>query len=703
MATALRSRSIRCTAACLTLVAVLGGPIASAHPATARPTPPARAALGGGSTFTLPSKGDGTLSVTFTVTGATVTPVAGAPEGTYEGMVTGDKVSIQASGTFTMGEGLVTYLGMSVSVAADSVNRTSSWPSKGGKETVHGPLAWAQSLSAEVAVTKGVTRAVFFSVELGNCGDWVCGGVSGNGTLTGWVPLCAEASQFFLDQAAAYDHHGIRVGYDQLSAQVQTAIDQWEAEHSAKATMSKGGDAVAAGMWLFSDKAVDWAPWVSSFSLSPDPDTKAGAKALADVTVNQVSGKLYDGRFTPPPGSESALAQTIARASTKQQRRLGMGDVYKLALDQTGGDTMLAALLAHNTLRSLAREGTIGFTGLVTDPSFFGKYLVSLRDGDNAGVWYHTFGTMYYQLENAQGTTAASKVYSTLGVAGAGVMYIPTWLFGSASDYVFGSTKAFRLQQMLEGIINGALPTNRTGWSGFANAAEQAYRQIYGGNPPDPEKYCFNVWGTNLAQAIIDRVITTPPFQVFDSTRTNPFSNLAGDTMDINRIGGTGSPVDVKLEVDGVTLFLDQQAGVMAANGDFPYPVWPYRTAEGTFGLWWVVPAGQPEPTVTYTAVKSGSLHHFDIDATTGQVTTWVTDVVVGDSATWTAGTMTDAKGVAVAPRVITANFSADGHLMVADSGPRRGVLALGGLLLVAAGVVVVLWWRRRERAGRAS
>ncbi len=724
--------------ACLAIVAALGAVGVPARESAASPPPPP----GGGSSFTLPSTTDTDKTLTFTVTGAVVTPVPGAPEGNYEGYVTGDTVSIQASGTFVMGDGLVTYLSMGVSLSAEGASASATWPAAGGSETVHGPLNWAQTLSVEIPVTKGSSRYVSFSVHVTNCGDWVCGSVSGTGSLTGWIPLCDEAEQFFLDQAAQFDKRGIRVGIDQLSPEIQAAIDRWETAHNSKATMSPGGDAIAAGMWLFSDGGVNLRRWISSFSLSPDPNTPDGEKLLADILVAQKQGKLWDGTYVAPAGTESALLQQIALTSTRENRKLGFGDVYGLALDQTGGDTMLAALLAHNALRSVARNGTFDITGVEQDLSFFTKYLDTLRDGDNSGVWYHTFGTMYYQLEVAQGTSVGSKVHSALGVAGAGLLYVPSWLFSNATEYFLGWQKPFRFQQMLEGIINGALPTTDTGWSGFANSAEQAYREIFGGRDPDPEKYCFNVWGTRLAREVTNRLFPNPPFQIFDSTRTNPYSNMAGDTMPIQpptsgprspdgspfdptqplpRLGGTGSPVDVLLELDGVKLFLDQESGIMAATGDFPYPVWPSVSEDGTYGLWWVVPPGMSDPTISYQAVDDGTLHQFSADAASGRIEVWSVDVESGDTASWTPspvvsddatsvtthdpsanrteGTMVDDRGDEVSPRVVTVEFSEDGHVLVPADGPNLLLLGLGVVALALAGLGVVIVRRRRVPA----
>jgi len=704
-----------------------------------------RAAVGAAGGFHLPSTADTDKTVDFSISGAEVHQVVGAPEGTYEGTVTGDEVGISGSGTFSMGEGLVTYLSMSVSIASDDgQNATYHWPEAGGYETVHGPLSWNQSFAVKIPVTKGVTRSVSFSVEVRNCGDWVCGGVAGSGTLTGWTPLCPEAATFFGD-GVKFATGNVRTSYDAMLAQLSGAIDRWEAATGAKASMSVGGQPVAAGMWLFSNAGVHQADYVKMFGFGPDPDSKAGAKVIEQVQDAMQSGNFWDGTYQPYAGSEADLAQSIVLTSTSQQRKLDPGDVYQLALTKTGGDTRKAALLAHNTLKSLAREGTIWQTGLLPTPEFFTRYLTTMREGDNAGVWYHTFGTMYYQLEVAQSVSVSSRIVSAAGVGAAGVLYIPSWLFSSASDYFLGWEKPFRFQQMLEGIVNGSLSTDPTGWSTFSLGGEQAFREIFDRRDPDPEKYCFNLWGTQLAEAIRQRLFPTQPFQIFDSTRTNPYSNNAGDTTSLDpssssnrpdlgpfdptaplpKLGYTNAPVDVVMEADGVKLVLDQRDGIIVTTGDFPYPVFPYQTADGAWGLWWVVPAGGTDPAITYTAIEGGTVHQAVVDPAAGTVETWVADVGAGDEARWTPNAATAAGGSlddatdataapvaasgvfelgdrTVEPEVLTVAFDDEGYVLVGASG-RSWALAAGGALLAGAGIVVAgTLVSRRRTAGKA-
>lgn len=705
--------------------------------AATAPTPPARAEGGG---FHLPSTTETDKTIDFSIAGAEVHQVAGAPEGTYDGTVTGDQVTISGNGTFSMGDGLVTYLSMSVSLSSDDgASASFHWPEAGGAETVYGPLSWNQGFSVTIPVVRGATRSVSFSVEVRNCGDWVCGGISGSGTLVGWTPLCPEAATFF-GAGVKFATGNVRTSYDALLAQLTTAIDQWEAETGTKASMSVGGEPIAAGLWLFSNAGVHQADYVKRFGFGPDPDSRSGKKVLEDVQDAMQSGDFWDGTYQPFSGSEADLAQSIVLQSAAQARKLNPGDVYRLALSKTGGDTRKAALLAHNTLKSLAREGTIWQTGLLPTPDFFSRYLTTIREGDNAGVWYHTFGTMYFQLEVAQSVSVSSRIVSAAGVGAAGVLYVPSWLFTNASEYFLGWEKPFRFQQMLEGVINGALSPDPTGWSHFSHGGEQAFREIFDRRDPDPEKYCFNLWGTQLAEAIRNRVFPVSPIQIFDSTRTNPFSNNAGDTTSLDPANPSGrpdlgpwdptqplpkleffnAPVDAVLEAGGVKLVLDQREGILVATGDFPYPVFPYETPDGDWALWWVVPAGLADPTVTYTALADGPLHHAVLDPAGGSIQTWVVDVEEGEEATWapsaaapdSAEEDVDAAVPAlgqmrvgretVEPSVLVVEFDDDDFVLVDASGTSRWFV-VGGALLTAAGVVlcsVLLARRRREMGG---
>lgn len=195
-----------------------------------------------------------------------------------------------------------------------------------------------------------------------------------------------------------------------------------------------------------------------------------------------------------PRGTEAGLMQGIIKKSLRESRRLNPGDVFALALEQRDGDARSAALLAHNTLRSLARDGDSGLTGIQPDRAFFGRYLETIRGGrlpsnpkkdplagDNAGPWYHLFGTAFFEIQ-ARGDQVAGMTRGALGAP--------------ANTGLVGVGTAQRIVNYVNGIIRD--PNTPSAASTAANDLEQLVRKYFTGSVPDPEKYCFNVWGAKM-------------------------------------------------------------------------------------------------------------------------------------------------------------------------------------------------------------
>jgi len=148
-------------------------------------------------------------------------------------------------------------------------------------------------------------------------------------------------------------------------------------------------------------------------------------------------------------GYEPALLKEMIQYQKDIGKKLTPGDVLYLSLKQRDGKLNEALLLAHNTLRAIARpgEGNFAVTGVEGDLNMYKTMFVDLREGDNAGPWYHIFGTGFY---NVQQKAENLLVPSSIGSAG-------------------------------------------------TNALEQFYREIKGGRVPDPEKFCFNAWGAEVS------------------------------------------------------------------------------------------------------------------------------------------------------------------------------------------------------------
>ncbi len=166
------------------------------------------------------------------------------------------------------------------------------------------------------------------------------------------------------------------------------------------------------------------------------------------------------GRFRKSirPGTEMALLDAIkaAKSAKPEGEKLTPGDVFHLALKQTGGKINQALLLAHNTLRALARPGLGDYpvTGVQEKPEFFNETFVTLREGDNSGPFYHIFGTAFFAYQQR--------------------------------------------------VTNAVMP--QVIGSELANQLEQWFRELNPNDPqpPDPVKYCFNYWGAQSGSRLFD-------------------------------------------------------------------------------------------------------------------------------------------------------------------------------------------------------
>lgn len=312
--------------------------------------------------------------------------------------------------------------------------------------------------------------------------------------LLRWFPICDEAWTAFpleVNQLGQETH--LRMDLATVQASFVEGLERFEREARREVrvvdvSLPTQVDKSRAGVFMFAHgppRAI-----AEQFYLS---DHLQRAEVERRVTPWLHSGMRGD----PPKvegGTEGALAVDLMVAS--KAGRLSPGDVFYHALRHTGGHVVGALLLAHNTLRALARvEGDATGTGLTglgeplfqeafqplrlglraidgTDeerargqlapgrdpegaPVFLRKSDLSLAR-ENAGPWYHLFGTAFYEAYTA-------------------------------------------------GRDGGGLPEQaREGWGAWANCAEQWYREYSPSSwqHPDPEKYCVNRWGIAVAQHI---------------------------------------------------------------------------------------------------------------------------------------------------------------------------------------------------------
>ena len=306
----------------------------------------------------------GPPQVTFSISGVTLDPPARAGgSATYTGRLQPNgTLRVSGSGNYHLDKGYATNLGMSVNVTVDGKSDTYAWPPKGTSGSISGPFDFSGSFNVSVPIPAN-PKGGSFGISFRNCNDdGVCGGAQVEGTFTGYTPLCDEALAFFgLDPAkAAAQPSGILVSLSQLDQGFRDAAAAYQKAHGANSITISPPDQSPywAGRWLFGYGGGGNHDLQKAFSFT-DPDSKT----VIDVIVAEGSGALASGKYKAPHGTEAALAQDIVKASVAGSgHKLTPGEVFGLALGETGGDGRKAMLLAHNALRGLARgdEGDSG-------------------------------------------------------------------------------------------------------------------------------------------------------------------------------------------------------------------------------------------------------------------------------------------------------------------------------------------------------
>lgn len=428
------------------------------------------------------------------------------------------------------------------------------------------------------------------------------------------------------------------------------------------------------------------------------------------------------------PGTEPALLNAIVAQSKEQQRKLTPGDVLALALEQTHGDVRQALLLAHNTLRSAARPGDQTLTGVGLNRELFTNSLETIRgvpgatfsnptdaseNSDNAGPWYHLFGTTYFEMQ-------------TRGDIG----LVPA-LMGLAE----------MPRETLNAIFNAHWPDyglssdDRSNASRFSNAFEQWLRYFAGKTDIDPEKFCVNVWGARVGQELFNMLVksgATPwgpsgarkPGMTDDENWDPQKSGLAGGSQSLNPLPpikelpltpspgerqrdklvlwNLGSPADVTWEGPSGKMILQQRTENLYGS----YPVWLlpiYEQQERTWGALWIDQIVE-EHTLTFQASQNGTIHLSRVDQSRGQVATYVAPVVAGELLRMTA-----VPGV-VAPKLLRADGQAITPTITAFSNNANAstralflviiTIVVGAALFLLA--LAVLWFvvlKRRPQA----
>ncbi|MGB7962159.1 MAG: zinc ribbon domain-containing protein [Propionicimonas sp.] len=499
------------------------------------------------------------------------------------------------------------------------------------------------------------------------------------------LPPCPEAvSAYSLDPA---QNLPMTLGYADVQKQFDDAITRYE-------TVSQSG-AFAQDNILGTLPALGWL------------GNQGGATSVINrqfVFTSDADRAKWTKRMPPAgevtQGTERALYEDIWNVARSGTRKVTPGEVLYLALRQRKGDVKEALLLAHNTLRSLARsEETMGnvdveWTMVEFNPDFLTQYLTPLVDpaplgvGQNTGSWYHLFGTAYFEMQ-ARGTWGAYTLVSMTD--------------DKLNDQITQLSQ--QLASMLATDPNLELPANQTLYSRLTNEIESVARKRIFGSPDDPSKYCYNVMGASIgswlyqSRVTIKPAIQPPPPPPAGTKVPTIFGDLP-KTVDKDDPDTwiSSSPLDITWDDGTNVMTLDQDSASL--YGYAPFFVLPqYEEATDTWGMVWTS-AG------TYTlrmrATQDGTTHLTRIVGSTAyvyplQVTADETLTLHVDQGHYSAA-VERAGGGLIAPVVIgtpepDAGFGLEPILVVAG-------LAMGALVLaVVLATVVIIVVRRRRRA----
>jgi hypothetical protein len=494
-------------------------------------------------------------------------------------------------------------------------------------------------------------------------------------------PLCEEAYARFPNTprpgAAVPELNQMQVDYDGLQKSFERAILRFEKEGGSASIPDQVAGSLGAASWL------------QNYGGTID----AVSRRYVFTPESEVNRPLPQAS----KGTEQALFRAMQEQAARSGKRLSPEDVLYLALRERSGNVRDSLLLAHNTLRGLARQSDTSLTGVAPSLAFIDRNLEPLRTGASPekgahyGDWYHLFGTAYFEVE----TRSEWGPAQALGVV--------DWVYDEATAFVSPDSYGD--------------PTERSSVSNAANATEQWFRatKLGGNQAPDPQKYCANVYGAKLGAWLYNYRVKNRGAAPPAPTSWGPGLPAGGEIYLVY------SPVTVTWEGDGQRMTLDQKTASLA--GYYPLPVVPYYEARlGTWGVAWIDP-GDKSYRLTFEPVKSGDLHLVRVERQTGKVAVYAPRITPGEQLVVDVAPgsgvpdMKRADGTKVGPTTLQIAAPAPpGSLPASQSGESRpastgapvgsllgAVALLGGLFAAVAVVVVVRRPRRARRTGAGA
>ena len=510
---------------------------------------------------------------------------------------------------------------------------------------------------------QAAARALLAQIEAvaQSCGGGSSGSGAGQGSTTTTTPstttssttappapagkrLCAEALSLLEGfsaadlQAAGIDatHTGLLVDGRSLAADFEDAIRSYDrANPGARAYVTWGvpfGGELGTMSWLFSYGGALGGP---------------AARAYVTGTESRLLARIVQraGRFGSPG----------------QPARLSPGEVFALSLELNDGNAAQALLAAHNLLRGAFRNDTVAAPGITYDNgAYLGRYLMELRgNGDNGGPWYHMFGTAYAEV------VARGDWGPWLAAGGAAAAFSAGLLTGPAALALGGLALAWQNESDTSGT---------TGASRFFNGFEQIVREVHSGNKPDPEKFCFNVWGAQIGGKVFEALPLrgtqrlSDPFSGFaPPSEPTPFLDPTERLSGARFVNGVGSPYAVQWRSGTMEMLLDQRPDPADTRLHGGVPTWLFPVLEGdSWGVVWMSPSNSGESITLEAIVDAAPLVFVRTDTQTGETAFYETTAAhAGDRFTISvdpgtlAPPMSAADGSIILARIVSIDLGA--------------------------------------------
>jgi hypothetical protein len=406
-------------------------------------------------------------------------------------------------------------------------------------------------------------------------------------------PPCAAAVRMF--GLTSSSQTNMTMDYDDIRQQFEQAIAKFDGLHPSQPTSFGKAEFGMAPLLSWMANQGGTFDFVSKYFVFATDDDRATWQAQSKRPAAQLD-QVRKGTERQLYNEMHRLFVELNKGNTSnKKKKLTPGNIFYLALEQRNGNAKEAMLLAHNTLRSLARVNDGPFTDVYPSLGVFDEIIEPLIDpeplgrGQNAGAVYHLFGTAAVEM--------SAKDNWSLN------------LLATYSIDMFGEAMKEKIQAMLQKLKDDPkleLPSTRSSLSIFANEFEQAARKLKWGSPDDPDKYCYNIFGAQIGAWLHDKLIGKREVPNLNYPIGAPASRVP------TLVHVAMSPMDIEWQGNGYRMVFRQKT--LDFEGYYPLQLFPfYEAGSGTWGMAWTDLLDKPYK-VTLRGSDVGAGHVLSLD-----------------------------------------------------------------------------------------